>query len=1744
MNRYPVSNGEAIASNWPDNENRINYLKTHFYEGEQQYSLDENFVEDFPAINFLNSKIEIKAINFTKRVIVPIYLNNISNGSMNERNHTNENYNLSVLSYNSSTTKFTNFSLYYTHNNATKLLKTNSVVYSKLNVKGYANFVNNDFQFNLGYSDNATQTNIYDILSNNKYNSNYMILLTNYNIGNIGITDNSDLQLFSIKDTTSANMFAFKSTFNSNNNLSNLIKYKGEQYTNFFFIWNSTDDNTFSFMKVIDGKNAIKVNTIGISIPETTKITISDDFNITNDIRYQINYMNTNLNNISLEGKGLEYNPVLTISEFTDLKLNFSLTTTDVKTYFNALSENYVCGKLTITLKNNVTSIQVFSMNIIVDTIFLAENFKGEFVVDGFSFIINNISEIPIQRNIIISICNFKYKENLFSITEIKFMTNSSKNVIYHYLNTTNPFIGGSSPKAIAYTSPIILSSIFSNKRNSFSELVLDVSFDWEVFRNMKAIIKFDKQDFIKDNLQINSDIKMNCYAYFKVSSNLNHLFETCEINLSLDSIIITTENKVLLNPGNIPKIFQVRITPVKTTNLSSINFRISVGFNSGQFTSAFPDQQNKSMQVDQIESTIPMQIDNSIYFIDILPHLDGFKGIIEVQINLLGNNPALTFINNNSLNISEIGFLFPTEYYGTLDEDYQCFINGINIENCFIKDEWIYIREHLNINQINTFTIYGINVRDYSVTSNVYSSFLVNLNSIENNISKNWLYGIGAIKANFNLSVFNKPNVENINLALLSQSTKQSQPNAETSITLDYMTDRIVGLKSSNLNILDLNESDIYIEVPKNVRLNDNVDLKAFYYEYSKTTANENVEEDVSIQNQEYNKVELAISQIVKYGKVLKTQINGSYQLNDKLRKITFEISGLITPKMEEMTYPFKVAIVSKEAFFTNFSLLLTNNSLFNNYDTLSLNKMNEIYLDVNLKENSLINKYNNIEYFRGLNFENADNRIYFEMDQNQTNILKAGVYNNLNLVIKTKGIIENFGAVTSININKKFNRFFFTPANEEYIVRAAFTRNIKVKIGVTCKILSGSYILSLEHGDTSNKVFSPLFPWKVQITDESNMERIMFNYFNNQPYLDSRPIEVAKGGIVYFFLLFENPPVNDITVKFERDEESGTTIPPPENFRISSNVMKNRYILNYSMTDPKNTRNQKYFVNVTSDNTSLGTCYKINIGNLSKPYIQFSPEYDIVDIDKNLSLENVITYSPESTLLKNEIKFIFDTRHLKLPRGLNIFCSLTCSGSNLPRDDYLTKLPLPENDSISYEKFFYYPILSTEPKFSYTFSNLQRDKSYDLKCIVQTSNSRNELNTRSSIVLQNAIFKPANTVQLMCIEIVLSTSDNKILQENIHSLIQNLFIDNWEMNGCITVLNQDNKSIYEMDNDLSVKCPNIIRDSVDKEILSKNTTLSTNNTINYDSKSNKTRRYLQGSNSTMSNNITNTTVITNEKQFNYKYCLIQSRKCTKDPDVNKVKKTLEEYFKESFINTKSTQNPNTIVKVTTSKFKTNLSKDFQNQYITYNFLYSNPTLLKEMILNIEVDDRSDFRIKNNDVKINMLITYEQPGKLVCFYGFSNLAQNSVVTITKSDVINCNKQKLFLCGDANGEVISDERLFSRFIKADSLGSMDYMTLYAVCKENLPIVIEYSEPIPIYSTKVLIVSSSSEILPDKTNNTNFKCEFGSPIFPGCCPLGIEEVKKGGVEIELKCISSMFIIFKQLILLMLVMLIII
>lgn len=114
MNRYPVSNGEAIASNWPDNENRINYLKTHFYEGEQQYSLDENFVEDFPAINFLNSKIEIKAINFTKRVIVPIYLNNISNGSMNERNHTNENYNLSVLSYNSSTTKFTNFSLYYT----------------------------------------------------------------------------------------------------------------------------------------------------------------------------------------------------------------------------------------------------------------------------------------------------------------------------------------------------------------------------------------------------------------------------------------------------------------------------------------------------------------------------------------------------------------------------------------------------------------------------------------------------------------------------------------------------------------------------------------------------------------------------------------------------------------------------------------------------------------------------------------------------------------------------------------------------------------------------------------------------------------------------------------------------------------------------------------------------------------------------------------------------------------------------------------------------------------------------------------------------------------------------------------------------------------------------------------------------------------------------------------------------------------------------------------------------------------------------------------------------------------------------------------------------------------------------------------------------------------------------------------------------------------------------------------------
>eukprot|EP00340_Litonotus_pictus_P012091 CAMPEP_0170536128 /NCGR_PEP_ID=MMETSP0209-20121228/101976_1 /TAXON_ID=665100 ORGANISM="Litonotus pictus, Strain P1" /NCGR_SAMPLE_ID=MMETSP0209 /ASSEMBLY_ACC=CAM_ASM_000301 /LENGTH=2016 /DNA_ID=CAMNT_0010837461 /DNA_START=1377 /DNA_END=7427 /DNA_ORIENTATION=+ len=1573
------------------------------------------------------------------------------------------------------------------------------------------NSINNSLNADLSLDASATWT----YLDNGKFNMNisqgtdllpdnpqsrYIGILSDYGL------NSSSLKILNLGKNLENPSFPTSSTDSTTLLLSytdNKLTIDSKTLSNGLFLYklsNSGDPN-LTFTKTATTNHA-EANIYGIDFPEDNAID-----NLTDNNLYVVYHFESTKDYVC-EMSSISFDPNSPITDNTLKSLvSISIFTSGIKTPVEDKANNYICGTISVNMKKDTNKAKVFTPNLTDNSVFETANFEG--TIDNQSSYVEVVSSSSNESKLTFHVCNLRVKDDtpftvesveLYSGSKLFYRSNDEIVSVAPSINTAN------------YKSNTVSSYKYDTDKGAYSLMTLSLTLDHEVFRKMRLEVTSD----ILSTLLVDDRIETKCQAKFRgiAEGGKNKIFETCYFDNSGGSIVVTTVPKVMFD-SNLDKNIEILIWPINAKKLSDSTFNVITSFNPDT-SSIFPGEDASPTAASTLSTIEPCSLTASA--VNILPDVPGFTGKIEFQINETTSDTlsnCLTTQENPVLN--EMAIYFPSAKYSSIDtSSLKCYYNSSEVTNCVSENDWIYLRTGISFSDLVKVEIYGFEVMlgDY-IPSTEDSKFLIKVNTLTEHTRKVWVQGKGKIADNFNRAPYVAPSSDfKYNLAVINQTYYNTAPNTVSDIDLELVVDDLKGLNSGDFLISTILDSFIYIQVPRNIILSANSDIKIRHLAKPEIDSRET--EDISV---DYTLEELQV-----YGRMISAKITSDLQLNNRLRKIIVTVSNINTPVSNAMydnmrAGIYDILIKRENLYMKTFASLLT----YNTGDT-----------------DKLSTGYNMIKNNRGVLFSYATGKFYFDYTNNFK--IKPGAYTTLTVSVKELGTIKDLTKSTEISIGSSD---FFTPKGSKYEVNGQFKNQALMMIGMNCGAIPGRYYLSLQHSDSNSGYFSLMAPLWVNVEYSYLKETVRFYDSENKEYKTSSPFSLGMGGYINFWAMTSLPSVTDITVSFSIDSDTTTTVTAPKALKLVQ-ASSEKVIGIFSSPNINIKTKQKYIVSVSGN-----SCF-----SSSPSTIEFHPSIEIEQIPTDLKLVNMISFQSEignssNNLKRNQLKFTYDGKALVLPSSSDLFCSLTCFKRSPPSDTFLSTLPFQPNNW--YESYFHANIEANQA-YSNIYDSLVRDIKYKLKCLLKTTHVQEDSSSKASVIvesIEDVIIEPKQTQELKCIEVNVQKKESDFDAEA-HKIIQDAFFEDFENQGCVVVLNEENLTLPNFDL-VSYKCP--LREDQETDTTTSvevsDTSVSTSDTTATDSSldtsadtntDTNTLRYLQTTTTTDTTQTTDssgtdtTDPVVNLTQ-SFKYCLKQSMICPNDVDIAKLDATLKDLFDDTQVvssrilqsTTKTSKFKQSLSNTTlkdlfddtqvvssrilqsttkTSKFKQSLSNNLKTNYISYKIIIPESDFTIDYTT-ITASDLSDFEIKSEMVNFKVDIQSSNTDTFHCSWALNDIPQNSNTPPTADQLIECDLTMNTICSEEDGiKIPSGKTTLDETVRSSKFIKGKTYTLWLTCRQDIIIARSYTTP-NVVATIEADLDDPYACPNGRLCPTNTPCNGDNPLFPGCCPNGVD-----------------------------------
>jgi hypothetical protein len=1267
-------------------------------------------------------------------------------------------------------------------------------------------------------------------------------------------------------------------------------------------------------------------------------------------------------------------------------------------------NKNIACVKVTTSLPQNISKIDLYSPNIRSYTIAGDSNKQLSFTNVSGSYL--EIVGLNGSNNFFI--CNFDLETYLsFKIEKIVtlYKNSSVENTEYIFSpNIESKFTVNSN----AYNGYFVENYDFSTNQNTFSKLTFTLNSDYSVYSNMVMIIQSDL-----NSIRISTNLIPQCSIFFELENENsldNTFFSSCNIDFTNKIISITTLNEIVLYKI-ISKRFYISLYPVYATNLENTVVKISSTHRVEESKISFP-QRELNLQSKTMNNSINIiNVTKNTKIIEIFPSIPDEFGFIEIEFDFNANSDIRDYFNKNeNLKLNEMRLIFNKNFYELTDR-IGCLINNSRVYSCYRDKNDLKIIHFIPYGQIIRLKLFGFKVPHLDKKEVAQSLILFQFLNTVGNTSLVLIHGQVELSTTLDKNTFSHSGIINGNIVVYEQNIINNFPNNSSTLELKISFDLLTGINSLN-PITELNDTFFYFYLPKEIDANIETQII--------------ISELKPLREDPENIVTYSISPPTILPDMIYTRINTSTKINNSFRHLQITISNINLFQKEAVTDILEITIFKRNGFiFKTLPLLLTQNN--------KENKLNEI-------------KYGYFTNLRGMTIKYNDEKYYFSLDH-ELNI-KKGTYKPINVEVK-HNIQKSKNYSTSVILTDNVSLNYQT--NEpEYYFDGRFNSKKTIYLGIKCDIISGKLIAKMI---SSNKDNFFEFPLLILYINDLEKEKILLYSDIDTPYNQpSNTIFLSRGGFTYFWMMPLTPNMDQISISLLPDLNLGTEISPKfstfvmEKFTIKKTPFK--FELISSIIDKKQT------YTIKTDNN----CYVTDINSIS-----FHANTALINsIPLNFSIKPLMTYNnsttttnPKSTTVSelNTIKLLITpTRTIDFILNSNIFCTLYCEDIREPSNTILNLIPHP--DDTWYSKWYYSKLVPGKT-LNLNFDNLYRNVNYNLKCIVETSDSnpiqRKNVTEIVTFINQKRL-SPKEISPLGCVVFELLNPNTEFLLSALTVLQDKFYFENYFQKGCVTAIS--NEGIFlEKYNPLMTTCK-----SLNLNLNTSNSTNSTNSTNSNNTDENIFLNETQSSsiienNSTVTTNkigslrylksrFLNTTTSSNN-QINpsneITICFVTKQDCPSDISITEFNKILSD-----FLAVKETSGQKS------SLFLDSLFSDLKTYYSKHTITTIDNSIIFPRINFINL---SDFKSSNTTalVKFKLNLNSQFSKELLCFWNLVENNENLIQTV--DTILKCNLQTEILCGNNKGIPIPSD--ISLEVKISKFRRNSTYEINLTCKENL-----------------------------------------------------------------------------------------
>jgi hypothetical protein len=941
------------------------------------------------------------------------------------------------------------------------------------------------------------------------------------------------------------------------------------------------------------------------------------------------------------------------------------------------------------------------------------------------------------------------------------------------------------------------------------------ILFPREPVRNMKLSIFGDFKDFALKN------ITTNCFATFDDTSETDVFVEKCDIRKIYDisgTIDVTFKNFIYRCGMSFSKTMIIYLYPVRALNYGSDTYK-----NKTYRVAAFKNsealldntQENKFTASNLLGSPLKFdQWDTLCPVTSITPSIPG--EIAEYIFNFNLDAYKDEFIDTKP---NELQIFYDSILYDLSSSDIGCYVQD-NIANCEVSMTGIMTIRY------QTDLPFGSGTPIIVKLTGVRNPELPNSHRFGCSINySNWSTGIRTQLITGSGKVYSGISMRALRIGQLRVYPTQDVEinNVQRKISNHYFRVSIDQITSISNGSFTIDKTPVfYINFPQAYMLGMyTTNITASIFTLFHNESNKLVE------------TVLAITSIVVSSNRIAITIKDSIIVSDKWSHFYITLIGINNP---QDSYDKNISTGA-------FIITLTNSDESIVFRTHS--NLNTQYTSIS---NSLITSPY-INYTRGNIFSTDISRYIIDID----NYIKLtpGRFQKYSMSIrKNPSIKQQANSFVSLK-----DTSLFVMMNDIYELSSVNPDGNNFYIGLPCNSIPGNYILQFSLKSDHPDLFAPL-PIIMAYVDNSAKGTINYIAGKTVPLGGSLWVQydISEPNVDALIISWTKNSLNDSTANLTAAQIPKRTMPRSK-AKINNPFSPTSFSV-FSITNKSKIDNLQTFTTRSPNNCYSWTVNSISFEINGQP-ADITPSYDMSNDFK------FYNFNQDSTLSHNSIALVFNPP----VAPAYLYCSLMCTGSNIPSTESITGRFDNTERSQNYKTY-----IENNKPITILFDKLLRNLEYRIACVLESTQADRISRTGTkmvktmitqSLVLPDGRLKTADTYQTICSEMTFNGTLSN--QSDILNRCQlSMSAQGYSNNGCQVCA--DNEGQYTS--------PGIyLSDSqcVKQQVTSR-------------------LRLLQTVTQTISNSIqintTNTTPVVTKQSF--KLCLVQNPNCATNPTVS----------------------------------------------------------------------------------------------------------------------------------------------------------------------------------------------------------------------------------------------------------------